>query len=262
MWAKRTSKNHAFTVVELLIVVVVIAILATIVVVAYRGVQRSAARSLATDTIKKANQALKVEGVFNQGAPATLPANFKSPDSVSIVLSSGGESYSGLSTIQNGVLFQKVCTDLIASPQYSTIHAREGGGTSSVVMKCDDNISANSLLITGWDSKTWTVPVTKATLQAYIDSVPYDSWWTDRQTVVRGFYSELIAQHTARGGSWPVASFWDPWANQWSGVQKQDLPAPNSANPNSYCLSATHLTYTDIVYHVSGSGGAIEQGAC
>ncbi|MGE5298733.1 MAG: hypothetical protein ACM3KF_01710 [Acidobacteriota bacterium] len=227
------------------------------------GLLDYAANSVTMDTIKKASDAVRVQRTFNRDAPAAIPTDVKSPDSVNLTLTMvDGEHYSGLSPVQNGVLFHKICTELIADPQYSVIHAREGGGTSSVVMRCDDNISGNSLLITGWDSRTWNVPVTQATIQSYIDSVPYDAWWTDRQAVVRGFYTALMAEYSARGGTWPVTSFWDPWANEWSGVKKQELPAPDPSDSNNYCLVAVHRTYTDILYRVKGTVGTIEPGGC
>ena len=263
MWAYRYKQPNGFTVVELLIVIIVVAILTAIVTVAFRGVQRNAANSVTMDTIKKVSDAVRVQRTFNHDAPAAIPTDVKTPDSVNLTLTMvDGEHYSGLSPVQNGVLFHKICTELIADPQYSVIHAREGGGTNSVVMRCDDNISAGSLLITGWDSRTWSVPVTQAAIQSYIDSVPYDSWWVDRQEVVRSFYTALMTQYTARGGSWPITSFWDPWANQWSGVPKEELPAPDASSPNNYCLAATHRTYTDVAYHVIGTVGAVQPGGC
>lgn len=227
------------------------------------GLLDYAANSVTMDTIKKASDAVRVQRTFNHDAPVAMPTDFRAPDSVSVTLTTiSSEHYSGLSPVQNGVLFHKICTELIADPQYSVIHAREGGGTNSVVMRCDDNISAGSLLITGWDSRTWSVPVTQAAIQSYIDSVPYDSWWVDRQEVVRSFYTALMTQYTARGGSWPVTSFWDPWANEWSGIKKQELPAPDPSDSNNYCLVAVHRTYTDILYRVKGTVGTIEPGGC
>lgn len=263
MWADRNKKPSGFTVVELLIVIVVIAILVALVTVAFRGIQHNAANSLTMDTIKKASEAVRVERVFNRDAPAAIPVDFRASDSVNLTLTNlTGEHYSGLSPVQNGVLFHKICTELIADPQYSTIHAKTGGGTSSVVMRCDDNIQAGGLQITGWETKVWSTPVTQSALQSYIDSVPYDSWWTDRQTVVRGFYTALMTQYAARGGSWPITSFWDPWANQWSGVPKEELPAPDATDASNYCLAATHRKYTDIVYHVTGTVGVVQPGGC
>lgn len=257
------KQTRGFTVIELLVAVVIIAILTTLVVVAYNGVQRNAAKAVTVDTLQAARKSVGAESVFSQGGTPALPSDFKSSDDVEVVVAtSNNVHYSGLSSVQNGVLFYEICVELIADPHYSVIHAREGGGTSSVVMRCNDSIQAGSLLITGWDSKTWSVPVTQAAIQAYIDSVPYDSWWIDRQDVVRGFYTALMTQFAARGGNWPIMSFWDPWANQWSGVHKEELPEPDPVGKHSYCIAATHQKYPDITFHTKGSSGEVVAGPC
>lgn len=71
-----------------------------------------------------------------------------------------------------------------------------------------------------------------------------------------------MSQYAARGGTWPITSFWDPWANQWSGVPKEELPMPDANNPNNYCVAATHRKYTDVSYHITGVTGAVEPGGC
>ncbi len=180
----------------------------------------------------------------------------------------GGESslhYSNLSAVQNGVLFYEICEELISLEYYSTIHPLFGSGSSSVVMRCTDNINASSMLITGWESRTWSVPVTEEKIQNYIDSVPYDAWWVDRQTVVRGFYEELIARFIDRGGSWPITSFWD-YNNETWGVKKQALPEPDAINSSAgmgiYCIQVSHSKYSGIIYHTVGADGAIEEDGC
>ena len=63
------------------------------------------------DTIKKASDAVRVQRTFNRDAPAAIPTDVKSPDSVKLTLTLvSGEHYSGLSPVQNGVLFHKICT--------------------------------------------------------------------------------------------------------------------------------------------------------
>lgn len=256
------QKQCGFTIVELLIVIVVIGILATIGAVSYNGINRRAASGSTMSDLRSAQQTMASQQAFTHAKPTALPSDIHSTDSVTLTFVAGTSHYSGLSAVQNGVLFYTICKQLIADPQYSTIHAKSGGGTNSVVMSCDDSISAGGLQITGWDTKNWAVPVTQSAIQSYIDSVPYDSWWIDRQSVVRGFYSALISQFTASGGTWPITSFWDPWANQWSGVPKSDLPAPDSDGSDSYCIMAASVHFPDIIYHTVGSGGQIVSGAC
>jgi len=80
------SKNHGFTIVELLIVVVVIAILAAITIVAYNGIQQrartSAAQSELSSAIKKL-EAYRYNGISNERYPADLAtADVKSSNNV------------------------------------------------------------------------------------------------------------------------------------------------------------------------------------
>ena len=146
MWANKYAKQNGFTIIELVIVVVVIAILTAVISVGFRGVQHNAANSVTMDAARKASDAVWTSLVLNPGQPVAIPADFKASEDIQVTLTAlSGEHYSGLSPIQNGVLFYTICTELIADPQYSVIHAREGGGTSSVVMRCDDSIAANKL---------------------------------------------------------------------------------------------------------------------
>ena len=71
-WAKRLP---GFTIVELAIVIVVIAILATIIIVAYNGVQNSARESAAAASLKQAEDKIGLYQLDNGGElPTTLAA--------------------------------------------------------------------------------------------------------------------------------------------------------------------------------------------
>ncbi len=250
-----------FTIVELLIVIVVIAILAAVSVVGYSGVQYRAATVVTQNTLKNANTAVMLEKIQGGSVPAALPSNVQVPDDVAVEYRPLGGHYSGLSPVQNGVLFQAICVQLINDPYYSVIHAKTGSETQSVVMRCSDNIARSSLLITGWKSETWSTPIMREQLQAYIDAVPYDPWWTDRQDVIRGFYSALISRFETQGGTWPITSFWDPWANEWSGVHKEELPPPDPGTSTGYCIQASHRKYQKS-YTISSDNQTIREGTC
>ena len=66
-----SSKRTGFTIVELLIVIVVIAILAAIVIVAYNGVARSAARSVLRSDAEQAVKLLQNYRTTNSNFPTT-----------------------------------------------------------------------------------------------------------------------------------------------------------------------------------------------
>lgn len=261
------SKPNGFTIAEILIVVVVIAILAAISAVTYRGLRARATRAVVYHDLESVGKQLSILHVtrpdtFNE--LTGLPDTFERSEGVTITYNPlSGNKYTGLTPVQNGVLFYNTCTELIEDPQYSVINSKDGKNTQSVVMRCDDNIRAGGILITGWDSKNWDTPLDAATLEDYIDSVPYDDWWTDKQDVVRSFYRELIDRFQRWGGTFPVTSFWDPWANQWAGVPKEELPVLNPVRnaDGSFCIEAYHEDYPDDVYRVT-QDGKIEPGHC
>jgi len=262
-WAQRSI--FGFTIVELLIVIVVIGILAVVSALAYNGVQKHASSVKVASAVKDAADAVITQTVRDGNLqPTGLPASFKVPTDVSIeYIPYNSKHYSGLSSVQNGVFLYEICKELVQNPYYSTIHSSNGSQTSSIVMSCDDSIQSNRLQITGWDTKRWNTPLAKSQLEDYVTSVPYDSWWIDKQEVIRRFYNALIVRYTTGGGSWPITSFWDPWANQWSGVQKQELPAPDaSTGTANFCLKATSTKYPDVIYIVTADDTTPRTGSC
>ncbi|MDB5177773.1 MAG: hypothetical protein JWO61_156 [Candidatus Saccharibacteria bacterium] len=68
------KNKSGFTIVELLIVIVVIGILATIVIVAYNGVQDRARATAASSALTQASKKLAIYQVDNGGYPSTLSA--------------------------------------------------------------------------------------------------------------------------------------------------------------------------------------------
>ncbi len=261
MVIRKNSGRYGFTLVEIVIIISAIAILSTIGVVSYKNMRQRAARASIVSALSDAQKKLELEYAQSR---TTMGELAEAPEEVALTrVQKEGVHYSGLTDVQNGVLFHMVCLELIADPTYSTIHAKSGGNTASVVMRCDDNVSANSILITGWDSKTWNVPVTQATLESYIASVPADSWWIDRQEVVRGFYTQLIDRFTKRGGSWPVKSFWHPWAAPGnSGVPKEILPEPDPPEEGTYCIQGAYAGYPDMTYIITDQDGTPREGVC
>lgn len=59
MWAQKQTSHHAFTVVELLIVIVVIGILATLTIIAYSGVQNQARTAAIQSTLEQSYKKLE-----------------------------------------------------------------------------------------------------------------------------------------------------------------------------------------------------------
>lgn len=71
MWASKRSEK-AFTIVELLIVIVIIAILAAIVIVAYNGIQARASFSKAQQDLKNITKALDLYHVDHDSYPISV----------------------------------------------------------------------------------------------------------------------------------------------------------------------------------------------
>lgn len=268
--------TKGFTVVEILVVIIIIAVLSAVGAVSYNGMQRRTATNTMLNDLNNASTELERYALANNGNfPDTsyLINKLSTSNNVSLVVysnssnSSTGPIYTGLSPVQYGVLFQEICEEAIANPALTTIHSSDGAQTDNVQHRCDDNIAAGHLQITGWDTQTWNTPLERSTLQTYVDNIPADSWWTDKQNVMRSFYQYLIDTYEARGGVWPITSFWDPWANQWSGVPREDLPSleglgNSDLQEDSYCVQAYHSDFPELSYRITSDKLSPEQGSC
>lgn len=245
---KQTTTKAGFTIVELLIVIVVIGILAAIITVAYNGLQKRAITSVLQSDLHNSASLMQIAQVEEGSYPLALPSGVKSSPGVTLTLSSGGgEVYSGLSSVQNGLLFYMTCQQMLS----------EGLG-----QKVDDGhhyVSAcnvynkNQIHIDGWNGRNINTPLTAASLQTYVSS--YSGGQKDLFTTNGGnFMNQLTARFQAAGGTFPVAGFWDSWATSTNGgVVKPTLPAPSgggSVDPTTFCIDATYATNPVTTWHV------------
>lgn len=72
MFFSKTNRKNGFTIVELLVVIIVIAILASIAIVAYNGITREAATSVLKADLRTAADQINIETVAGGGYPSSL----------------------------------------------------------------------------------------------------------------------------------------------------------------------------------------------
>jgi len=259
-WAPYQHREKGFTIVELLIVIVVIGILAAIVIVAYNGVQHMATESSVKSDLNSAAKAMGVASVDTGAYPDVLPTAVKASPGVKLELIKRTGGYTGLSNVQTGVLFQTICQQLV-SEGFGT-GTNMGGGVEQYITGCNV-YNYNAMQINGWDAHDFPIPITAGAVASWYNShVSSDAWRPNKKDVVMAFANALDSRYQALGGTFPVSSFWDPWASPGNGVQKQELGAPSApSDPSNFCIQATHIKYSDIVYHAD-QDSAPKTGAC
>lgn len=269
MHKKTNAALRGFTVVEVVVVIVVIGILASIAFVGYGAVQRNAGVASVKSDLANASKVMQLAYAKTKGAsyPSVLPGEIKSSPGVKLTLvATGTASYSGLTDIQNAVLFRDTCQSLI-NEGIST-GTNNGGGVERYITSCDvesAGVGQGLINIKGWNSYKFQPPITSTTVQQYYSAnVSYDSYRPNKQSVFNTFATTLSSRFTSLGGTFPVTKFWDgDWANASNGgVMIQSLPAPTtSSNPQTYCVQANHLTYTDVQFYIA-NGNAPQSGTC
>jgi len=248
-WAH--SQQPGFTVVELIIVIFVIAVLVSLSIIAYNGVQRSSAERAVQSDLHMATSEME-RALQRNGAtyPTTLPSSVTSSPNIALTLKQSGtmNRYNNLTAVQNGMLLAQICQDLVDEGVGKG--ADKGGVTKAYITGCG-NWNHNSMQFTGWDSKVFATPVTDTALTNYATNfTTNDAYNKAQESVIKTFYGQLVDRLVRQGGSFPVTSFWDYWATSSNGgVLPQPLGTP-VALPY-YCIEATSTRYPDVIWHVT-----------
>lgn len=251
-----------FTIVELLIVIIVVAILATITTMAYLGVRRSTQEKTAQNDLYLTSIAMERALQQSSTYPTSLPGSIKASANISLELKISGSSpyYKNINPVQNGVLFATICDALINEGVGRGVN--QGGVTQNYITGCG-NWNNNSTQIAGWNNKVWNTPVDSAALTDYANTFTTGDNYNKaaHENVVKNFYGQLVSRFTQQGGTFPITTFWDYWATPTNGgVTNEPLPENPSKRPY-YCVEAKSNTYQEIIWHIS-QDREVKAGAC
>ena len=251
IYGREPSINRGFSIVELLIVIVVIAIIASLTMVTYRGVTKSAAARAAQSDLDQVATEMQKALIKTGEYPTTLPTKVEVSEPVELTMESSGEIplYSIDSPVQNGVLLSQICQDLIDEGAGKAVN--QGGDLTDYITGCG-NWNHDSMQVTGWNSRVWDTPVTKEQLLTYGNSfTTNDNWNKAQENVVRTFYNSLVSRLVQQGGNFPVTSFWDSWATPTNGGVQQDPLETDPRTVPYYCVEARGIDYPDVIWHVT-----------
>lgn len=258
---KQGNRSRGFTIVEILVVIVILAVLLTLSIVAYQGIQRRSAESSVKSNLSEAAKSLYVERAKNGMYPSALPSSFKASDKVLLTMNSD-IGYSGLTPVQNGVLFYEICKDLISEGLGSGVN--NGGNTENYLTACtpySGSVGNGYIQVNGWTPRNFNKPVTSSTLPNLVSSINYnDSWRPNRDVVEKNFFTQLNDRFLEQGGTFPITTFWEPWATVLNGgVFYEALPLPTTGGggwvvESDFCIQGRYESYSDVLWYVRKNG--------
>lgn len=232
------KKKRGFTLVEALVVTVIIAVLATVIIVAYNGVQRRSAAGVTSSAVSDALKVLQLYYVYNKAYPSNVAdTEYAPPLTVGMALYTDAPQrpyYESLTPNQNAQLFINTCNGLMPI---------ESGGTTFNT-SCIYN--GNNAHVKGQVSSN--VVINGPTFGQSDFVLTCGSVCTDIQ-------NKIISVFLAQGGTFPVT------------VPKAGSTLPKSTMVNAglatrFCLEGRSGQFSDVVYHATSEAHTIEEGAC
>lgn len=236
--SSRMRYLRAFTLVELIIIVFVIALLATLALVTYGGVQKRSADAVTQRTVADALKSLQLYHVEKRSYPSNLAdTDYLPPLTIATKLFTNAPqmpTYQNLTSEQNAQLFLNSCNG------YMPIIS--GGQTYNTA--CVYN--GNNIHIKGQASSNIVISGPTITQASFI--LPCGSDCSVSQ-------ANIINTFIAQGGSFPIV------------VPKSGstLPSPvmvNTGVASRFCVEGRAGQYNDVVYHSNSETQLIEAGSC
>lgn len=231
-------KRHGFTVVELLIVIAVIAILVTIGIVAYIGVQKNASSAVVKSTAGDATSVLEVYNARNHRYPSNLAdTNFTGTPSVALALYTNAAQvpvYQNLSAGENAQLFINSCNGFMP--------VMSGGTTYNT--SC--SYAGKNLHISGQSGSN---------LLLHGPTINESDFALTCGGACAAAQNDIKAAFIAQGGTFPITVS--------SG--SSTLPAPQLITTGSatrYCLESRSPDYYDVIFHTTSDNTKLVEGAC
>lgn len=179
------KSRSGFTIVELLIVIVVIAILATISIVAYSGIQQRARNSIRAQDIASIQKALEFFRIqhgrypFPQPPGTNLPPGFTSPYSTTSGYSySAATDNSWLQELRTSGLMSTIPKDPLNGASNYYIYIAYDAGVGSCIGPF------YALIVRGWEGGVATMPASSQTLNCSLSGVVTASWGEDGNQAV------------------------------------------------------------------------------
>ena len=235
-------KRFGFTLVEILVVVTVISILATISVVAYNGVQKRAADTVVSTSVKQADEALQAYFATHKDYPPNLAAvGYAAPDTAVLALYTNAPTvrkYSAgyLNSDQNAQLFLNSCNAVMPVV-----------GTVATQNNC--SFPSNTVLFVSASKSSVALSATEPINQSAFALRCGTACDSATATIINDFLSQ--------GGTFPIMV----------PNSQVTLPEPDiiqaTGNATNYCLEGSATEHSTTLYHISASDkGEIQDGAC